>query len=145
MCGAGSGHHRAVSDEAEVIAANAAFYEAFAARDEEAMGSLWSASESVVCVHPGWAPLRGKAQVMESFRGIFANPRSPIVRAGRASAHVFGDVAFVVCFETVGGARLVATNVFTKERGSWLVVHHHAGPVADDESSEDEPAPEDLN
>lgn len=136
----------AVSDEADVIAANAAFYEAFAARDVEAMETLWSSSASVVCVHPGWAPLRGKAQVMESFRGIFANPRGPIVRASRASAHIFGETAFVVCFETVGGARLVATNVFVRERGEWLVVHHHAGPVADEEpSEEEEPSPGDLN
>jgi ketosteroid isomerase-like protein len=134
-----------VSSEAEVIAANAEFYEAFAARDVEAMDSLWSDAASVVCIHPGWAPLRGKELVMESFRGIFANPRGPIVRASRASAHVFGETAFVICFETVGGARLVATNVYVRERGEWRIVHHHAGPVADDEPTEEEPSPGDLN
>ncbi|MFO0614693.1 MAG: nuclear transport factor 2 family protein [Polyangiaceae bacterium] len=134
-----------MSSEAEVIAANAAFYEAFAARDEDAMDALWSESASVVCIHPGWAPLRGKELVMESFRGIFANPRGPIVRASRASAHVLGETAFVICFETVGGARLVATNVYVREHGAWLLVHHHAGPVADDELTEEEPSPGDLN
>jgi ketosteroid isomerase-like protein len=135
-----------VSKEADVIAANAAFYEAFAARDVDAMGALWSRSAPVVCIHPGWAPLRGRENVLESFRGIFANPRGPTVRASRATAHVLGDTAFVICFETVGGARLVATNLYAREGAAWKLVHHHAGPVADNEpGEEDEPGPRDLN
>lgn len=137
-----------MSIEAEVIAANASFYEAFAQRDADAMDALWSSSDAVVCIHPGWAPLRGKELVMESFRSIFANPRGPVVRASRASAHLLGESAFVVCFETVGGARLCATNVFVREEGAWRMVHHHAGPVADDEPSDDgasDPSPTDLN
>lgn len=135
-----------MSKEADVIAANEAFYEAFAERDVDAMDALWSSAASVACIHPGWAPLRGKEDVLESFRGIFANPRGPVVRASRATAHVLGDTAFVICFETVGGTRLVATNLFVLEDGEWLIVHHHAGPVADDEpSEEDEPPPRDLN
>lgn len=135
---------------ANVIAANVAFYEAFAERDIEAMAALWSSSAQVVCIHPGWAPLRGKEKVLDSFRGIFANPRGPIVRASGATGHVLGDTAFVICFETVGGARLVATNVYVREGGAWLLVHHHAGPVADDElgeeeEEEEEPPPRDLN
>jgi hypothetical protein len=42
---------------------------------------------------------------------------------------MLGETAFVVCLEMIPGAILVATNVFTKVRDTWKMVHHHASPV----------------
>ena len=35
-------------------------------------------------------------------------------------------VAYVVCYEDVEGAFLIATNVFVHEDGTWRMAHHHA-------------------
>jgi len=126
-----------VPAELEVLEANSAFYRAFAARDAAAMEALWARSAPVACVHPGWDALRGRDPVMASWRSILGGD-APHVRCTRASAHVLGSVAFVVCHETMEGARLVATNVFVRESGTWRMVHHQAGGLAQP-PAEDEP------
>src|SRR5687767_7070507 len=107
--------------EADVLAANAAFYEAFARRDAAAMEALWSRAREVACIHPGWEALRGREQVMASWRAILSGS-PPYIRCDAATAHVFGDAAFVICAELLPGARLVATNYFVREDGAWRLV-----------------------
>ncbi|HET6282750.1 MAG TPA: nuclear transport factor 2 family protein [Polyangia bacterium] len=118
------------ADKAEVLEANLRFYEAFAERNIEAMEALWSRSAPVACIHPGWGPLRDREQVMASWTGILGNSGSPRIRCSRATAHVMGDAAFVVCEEMVESARLVATNMFVREGTNWKIVHHQASPIA---------------
>ena len=112
---------------AEALGANAAFYRAFAQGDYEAMESLWSERDSVVCVHPGWPPVSGRVDVMASWLGILADPPQPAVQASNEEVVLLGDTAMVVCFETIGDILLVATNLFVDEHGRWRLVHHHAG------------------
>jgi ketosteroid isomerase-like protein len=119
-------------DEIEILDANTAFYAAFAARDLPALEALWARRASVACVHPGWKPLRGREEVMASWRGILSG-EAPAVRCAAATAHQVGPTAFVVCLERIPGAQpLAATNVFVKEDGAWRLCHHHAGPVYQD-------------
>lgn len=50
---------------------------------------------------------------------------------------VEGDVAWVVCVETISsvweegmnGGRATATNIFYRTDAGWKLVHHHASPV----------------
>ncbi len=130
-------------DEAELIAANQAFYTAFERRDYAVMEALWSRSAPVACIHPGWDALFSRETVLESWRAILGASRTPTVRCSRARAFVFGDAAYVVCTESIGGADLVATNVFVREDGTWRLVHHQAGPVAHriDEDEDDDLPP----
>ncbi|MDC3954055.1 nuclear transport factor 2 family protein [Polyangium jinanense] len=118
------------SDEAEVLAANAAFYAAFARRDLVAMDDLWARHAGVACVHPGWDVVRGRAEVMASFRAILSSPSAPAIVAKRPAATVLGDAAFVVCTESIDGNELVATNLFVREDGAFRLVLHQAGPIA---------------
>ncbi|MEZ4309822.1 MAG: nuclear transport factor 2 family protein [Polyangiaceae bacterium] len=124
--------------ETEVLAANDAFYEAFARRDPTAMEALWSQRTDIACVHPGWDALVGRREVLSSWRAILSSPEAPEVECAGAIAHVIGEVAYVVCNEILPGAELCATNVFVRESGAWKLVHHHAGPVA---SHLEEPRP----
>ena len=119
-----------MSDEERVLAANAAFYQAFAARDVKAMETLWAARAPVACVHPGWAALRGRDSVLASWNGILSGSGAPPITCSGAVAHVFGDTAFVVCTEHIPNVELIATNVFVRENGAWKMVHHHASGVA---------------
>jgi ketosteroid isomerase-like protein len=129
-----------VTDDDDVLAANRAFYEAFRHEDLDAMDALWAREAPVACVHPGWPPLVGRAQVMESWRGILSAGAPPI-RAESARVLRLGEVAYVIGYEIVPGGRLVATNVFAREDGEWRMVHHHAGPVNVDDEPEPEPPP----
>ena len=116
-------------DELDVLEANSAFYAAFAARDLAAMEALWAREAPVACVHPGWDALRGRDEVMSSWREILSG-NAPRLACTAASAHVAGDAAFVICHERLpDGPRLVATNVFVREGGAWRLCHHQAGPL----------------
>ncbi|UQA54655.1 nuclear transport factor 2 family protein [Polyangium aurulentum] len=118
-------------DEALILAANDAFYGAFARRDVDAMETLWARNIAVACIHPGWEVLRGRGEVMASFHAILASPNAPPIKADHAQVTLLGgDVAIVVCTESIDGTELVATNLFVREDGSWKLAHHQAGPIA---------------
>jgi hypothetical protein len=115
-----------LTQEQAVLAANTAFYEAFASGDLSAMRDAWSRKQLLACIHPGWQALHGHDQVMASWRAILESP--PPVSFEDARAFVIDQVAFVTCVERVGQNRLAATNVFALEDGLWRMVHHQAGP-----------------
>jgi ketosteroid isomerase-like protein len=118
--------------DADLLAANQAFYDVFRRGDVEAMEALWSRRADVACGHPGWAPLHGRDKVLASWRAILT-AGAPPVQCGAARAHVLGDGAFVVCEELLPGVTLLATNVYVREDGVWRMVHHHAGMIAEPE------------
>jgi ketosteroid isomerase-like protein len=115
------------ADTAAVLFANDAFYVAFQSADADAMERVWAARDGISCLHPGWPPLIGRRMVIQSWRGILSNTNQSTVTAHGAHAELHGDTAVVVCYETVGGFTLVATNVFVREDGGWRMVHHQSG------------------
>ncbi len=119
-----------MADADDVLAANEAFYSTFNRKDTQAMEALWSASDEVGCVHPGWDVLRGRQLVIDSWRNILSNPEQPRIVVGNASVTLLGDVALVHCHELVAGSPLAATNVFRREADGWKLFHHQSGPVA---------------
>lgn len=136
------------TDENEVLAANQAFYEAFSRGDYVAVDALWARRAPIACIHPGWDVIRGREEVMASFRSILRAPHPPPIRCLRATATVLGEVAFVICGESLDDSSLVATNVFVREDGAWRLVHHQAGPVnarAEARAKPKPPAPGLLN
>lgn len=120
------------SDQAisDVLAANEAFYAAFASGDYMAMEGLWAESVAASCIHPGWPPVRGRDKVMQTWRGILGNPPRPPIRALEADATLAGDLALVVCFEAIGDTYLAASNLFVLEAGIWRLVHHQSGETS---------------
>lgn len=118
-------------DRTAVIGANEAFYRAFGLGDFDAMDALWARKAPVACIHPGWPALRDRAHVMESWRRILQAPPSPPVRCMKPTVTLLGDVAYVICYERLAEGLLVATNIFAREDGSWLLVHHQAGATAE--------------
>jgi len=115
------------ADTASVLFANDAFYLAFRSADADAMDRVWAQRAGVSCLHPGWPPLIGRDVVMTSWRGILGNPSQQRVSAHGAHAELHGAAAVVICFETVGGFTLVASNIFVREDGEWRLVHHQSG------------------
>ena len=121
-----------MGDEESVLFANDLFYTYFANRDISGMESLW-ADSGIVCIHPGWQPLYGREEVLESWRAIFGDEGVPDVKCRMPRATVYGNIAFIVCIEDLGRSFLCATNMFVRTEGEWRMTHHHAGPVHLDE------------
>jgi uncharacterized protein (TIGR02246 family) len=123
----------------DVEAANAALYEALESADVDRMAAVWDEAdpEALVCVHPGWPMLRGRAQVLRSFSAIMAN--TPYIQffLTDVDVRVAGDTAVVTCTENIltavsqdaSSAQAVATNVFRRRPEGWRLQVHHGSPV----------------
>ena len=148
-------------DERAVLFANAALYDAFETADLDLMEAVWidgPGAEDVICVHPGWPPLRGRPQVLRSWAMIMANTTNISLVLTDIDATVDGDVAVVTCAENIltgmpetselstalaatalSGGRVAATNVFRRTASGWRLWVHHASPVLSvTEDEEDE-------
>lgn len=122
-------------DEAAVRAVNRAFYDAFEARDLDAMSDCWEHSDRVVCTHPGWRTLRGWGAVSGSWFALFGGP-SPLqfILTDEVVA-VAGDAAWVTVDENLispemGGGTVAAVNLFVRGADRWRLVAHHGSVVA---------------
>lgn len=114
------------SAHAAVLFANDAFYDAFSRASLEAMDALWARAAPVTCVHPGWPLLRTREQIMDVWQRLFESGQPPLV-CRAPEAYVAGDIGFVICYEQLPDALLIATNIFCREQDQWRMVHHQSG------------------
>jgi ketosteroid isomerase-like protein len=118
-----------------VTAAHEAFYAAFEAADLDRMAACWAQDDGVCCIHPGSDLILGWPRVSRSWAAVFVGSARLQFFLTDVRMHVDGDTAVVTCTENVlAGAELtagkvLATNVFRREGGSWRMTLHHASPV----------------
>ncbi|MBO6949769.1 MAG: nuclear transport factor 2 family protein [Rhodospirillales bacterium] len=127
----------------KILFANEAFYAAFASGDVEAMNGVWADDAPVVCLHPGATPIYDRAEIMRSWDHILSDPGVSDMQMHSPRVLSYDNVALVICYETLGGGTLIATNAFVREGGQWRMVSHQAGPCPDapeDEDLDDEEA-----
>ena len=99
----------------------------------EDMDKVWENSDRVLCIHPGWRALVGWEEVRKSWEGIFYNTTLMHFNLTETQVVVHGDSAWVTCVENItsvvdGSASnfgVQATNVFVRDDGGWVIVHHH--------------------
>ena len=121
-------------DAAEVEDANARFYRALESLDILQMEQVWSHGDHVRCVHPGWSLLSGWDAVRQSWEAIFRDSSEMRFSISDVDVHVDGDLAWVTCGEhilsqargQIAVTALLATNMFERRGGDWLMIHHHA-------------------
>ena len=121
----------------EVARANGEFYEAFESLDIMRMDRVWAQQEYVTCVHPGWTLRVGWPAVRDSWVLIFNNTFSMKFNLTEIQIQVAGDVGWVICTENITSrqgeagleSRVLATNLFEKVEGRWLMIQHHGSPV----------------
>jgi len=118
-----------MTDSDAALAANLEFYRAFATRDVAAMDALWARQAPVACLHPGWAALKDRDAIMQSWEGILSNPAAPRIACYDEQVFLCGDVALVLCEEELEGGTLAASNLFVREGNEWRIAHHHAGQI----------------
>jgi ketosteroid isomerase-like protein len=107
-----------MTDETAIIAANAAFYAAFAAGDISEVSRLWADDDDISCIHPGWPAIVGREAVLGSWRDILQNPNRPQIACAEPHAIIDGNNARVLC------------NHFRRIDGAWRLVHHQSSPIA---------------
>jgi ketosteroid isomerase-like protein len=116
----------------------AAFYDALAQSNLEAMMAVWSEDEDVVCIHPDSARLVGLAAVRESWRQLFAGGARLRVQTSQqvVSANMLLTVHNVIEHIAVEGddrlhPPMIATNVYARGALGWRMVMHHASATPD--------------
>lgn len=122
----------------DVASANRRFYDAFQSLSIDEMEKVWSHSNEVICIHPGWDLIVGWEATKESWATIFANTEEMRIKLSHLRISSSGEVAWVVCLENIAtGDRgmtsrygFLATNIFRREGGGWLMVHHQGSPVS---------------
>lgn len=124
----------AIGEIDAVLAANRAFYEAFEARDMDAMSDVWEHSPRVACTHPGWNRLEGWSQVAASFFALFGGGAPIQFILTNERAEVDGTTAWVAVDENIlgddAGATAAALNLFARgDDGGWRMVVHHSSQV----------------
>ncbi len=125
-----------MTDAAAVSLANRTFYDAFEARDFDAMSDLWEHSDRAACTHPGWAILRGWGAISASFFALFGGDDAIQFILTNERVELAGDVAWVTVDENIlqstSATTVAALNLFVRdEEGQWRMVAHHASPVSD--------------
>ena len=113
---------------AAVLDANQAFYRAMRKGDLDAMDALWARARTVSCTHPNGPVLLGRVAVMESWRLILGH-LPPDIHATDAQAIITGRSAMVLCTESIGAARLMASNAWVREDGAWRMLNHQAAHI----------------
>jgi ketosteroid isomerase-like protein len=121
----------------EVTKANEAFYEAFESLDIANMDRVWAKEEYVTCIHPGWPLRHGWPAVRDSWVLIFNNTFSMEFTLSEVQIHVAGDLSWVICMENISSrqgdvsqeSRVLATNLYERMNGQWLMIHHHGSPL----------------
>lgn len=123
-------------DEVHVLSANTELYSAFSARDIDRIKALWLQASYVQCIHPydHRKPTSGYSEVCSSWKSLFdqGKLRRSVVSAENVRVNVRGATATVSCVEQVSSRKtkrpqnqMLATNVFRKVRGRWLLIHRH--------------------
>lgn len=121
------------ADEAAVRSVNRAFYDAFEARDLDAMSDVWEHDDRVTCTHPGWRTLRGWGAVSGSWFALFGGPSPLQFILTNEVVSVAGDAAWVTVDENLisaeGGGTVAALNLFLRSGDRWRLVAHHGSAV----------------
>lgn len=121
----------------EIEEANARFYRAFEQLDVAAMDAVWSHTDYVKCVHPGWPLLVGWDAVRESWRVIFANTTEMRFTISEVTVVATPGLGWVTCTENIlsevqdriSVTSILATNLFERGEHGWSMILHHASHV----------------
>jgi ketosteroid isomerase-like protein len=113
-----------------------AFYQAFEARDIDAMMATWAEDEEIVCVHPGGTRMVGYDAVRASWEQLFAGDERLSFRLDQVVMIETVGLALQSAVEQItigkdGSQRGIAvcSNVFLRTPSGWRMVMHHASPA----------------
>jgi ketosteroid isomerase-like protein len=110
-----------------------AFYQAFEAKDVDAIMATWAEDEDIVCIHPGGPRLVGYEAVRIGWEQLFAGETKLSFRLDEIVVIETVGLAMQSAVEhvTVGNdpkarGAAIATNVYLRTPLGWRIVVHHA-------------------
>ena len=113
-----------------------AFYQAFEAKDVDAMMATWAEDEEIVCVHPGGARLVGYDAVRQGWEQLFAGDTKLSFRLEQVVMLETVGLAMQSAVELIAVGKegnstgaAVCTNIFLRTPYGWRIVVHHASPA----------------
>jgi len=112
--------------------AEAAFYDAIARADIQALMALWADDDEIVCVHPGGGRLIGHAAIRASWEAVFERGAVYISVSRLHETHNMLTAVHSIVEEIHRSEgrqpdlHIIATNVFLKTPQGWRIVIHHA-------------------
>ena len=123
--------------------AEAAFYDALARSDLEALMAVWAEDEEIICVLPGGPRLLGYAAVREAWRRVFGSGRRLSITLSH-QAYLTGMLLSVHSLHEhlglSGGdgqtAPVVVTNVYLRGALGWRLLAHHASAAPPEMSAD---------
>ena len=126
-----------------------AFYEAIQTNQLDALMSVWSDDEEVVCVHPNGQRMVGHAAIRESWRAILASGRRLHIGTSRSVrwTSMLMSVHNVIEHITIDGDQpgetaeggtltLAATNVMLRGANGWRMLSHHSSAIQEPTDAE---------
>ncbi|MEZ0108788.1 ketosteroid isomerase-like protein [Catenulispora sp. EB89] len=146
--GPGGPPPQVTADIEAITEANEEFYAAAEAGDLDRLGAIWLAGPfeaSVQCVHPGWAPVFGREDVLRSWAVVCAN--TPFLQFFLTDVRidVVDRIAVVSLTENIitdmsagsseedpgfiAGGRATTINIFRRTDDGWRLWMHHASAV----------------
>ncbi|WPT15520.1 F-box protein SKIP8 [Picochlorum sp. SENEW3] len=113
--------------------ANDAFYDAFRGGNYVAMAKIWGSGAHVQCIHPAAECIAGREDVLASWKLILASSQRMDIELEDVRIYATDTQGIVTVVEVVdteeSRGRVVATNIFEKQKGDWKLVLHHGGSV----------------
>ncbi|MDP9108150.1 MAG: nuclear transport factor 2 family protein [Pseudomonadota bacterium] len=120
----------------------AAFYDALARADLEALMALWADDDEIVCIHPGAPRLIGHAAIRASWQAIFEQGgvhiypvQLHVMQNLMAATHsvqeqmrpgIGGEGSAPAGTDAAPELHILATNVYVKTPLGWRIAVHHA-------------------
>jgi ketosteroid isomerase-like protein len=110
----------------------AAYYDALARADLEALMMLWADDEEIVCIHPGAPRLVGHAAIRATWEEILARGGLHILPRQLHASHTMTTAIHSVIEDihhpdnAQADVHVIATNVYMKTAQGWRIVAHHA-------------------
>jgi len=110
-----------------------AFYEAVERQDINALMSLWSNDEEIVCIHPNGQRVSGVEEVRKSFAQAMEDPPVRIAKSQQARWEgavmaLYQNIETVLNKETgqPGGVPLFVSHIFMLGAHGWRMVCRHS-------------------
>lgn len=110
----------------------AAYYDALARADLEALMALWADDEEIICIHPGSTRLVGHMAIRNTWEEILARGGLHIQPRQLHTVHSITTAVHSVIEEirhadfVQPDVHVIATNIYMKTTQGWRMVVHHA-------------------
>jgi len=124
-----------------LIEINKNYYKAFENFDLKLMSQIWSNTDDVICIHPGWDILIGWDNVREGWSKIFMDNAFLKFTIRNINTLIFNEIGIVSCIEeifisakdTISQTFIATTNLFKQTEEGLKLFYHHSSPVLTNE------------